>query len=99
MHFVSRTGLPTFVGSCIPSSALLLLRGSPKSLCLPMARPYSDSPAVDERPRRPCARTLTCTQRDFAHSQTINTPFQHSGQPVSRIEKDVERDDIMNPDG
>ena len=62
--------------------------------------PYPDSPAMDVRAWSARLPISTFTQKRFCACVRSSTPCSPStaGQPVERIEKDVERDFIMNPE-
>ncbi len=60
----------------------------------------ADSPAMDVGPFRPGHGYRYSRQRNHSHARSRSTSCWpcHTGQPVEKIERDVERDFIMTPE-
>jgi ATP-dependent Clp protease protease subunit len=87
------------VGQAASIAAVLLAGGAPKKrFALPNARILIHQPWMSGLGGQ--ATDIDLHAKEILRMRTtINTLLsKHSGQPVERIEKDVERDYIMNPE-
>ncbi len=91
MQFVKPDVVTTCVGQAASIAAVLLAGGTPKKrFALPNARILIHQPWLSGLGgQKEILRMRTMINRLLA---------QHSGQSIERIEKDVERDFIMNPE-
>ena len=72
-------------------------RGHAEEALCPAEFARADPPAVDVRPFRPGHGHRYSRQGNHSHARSRSTSLLafHTGQPVEKIEKDVERDFIM----
>jgi len=99
MQFVKPDVVTTCVGQAASIAAVLLAGGAPKKrFALPNARILIHQPWMSGLGGQ--ATDIDLHAKEILRMRlTINTLLaKHSGQPVERIEKDVERDYIMNPE-
>src|SRR6266853_1011253 len=99
MQFVRPDVVTTCIGQAASMAALLLAGGAPKKrFALPNARILIHQPWMSGLGGR--ATDIDLHAKEILRMRmTINTLLaKHSGQKVDRIEKDVERDYIMNPE-
>jgi ATP-dependent Clp protease, protease subunit len=99
MQFVKPDVVTTCVGQAASIAALLLAGGAPKKrFALPNARILIHQPWMSGLGGQ--ATDIDLHAKEIIRMRTMINKLlaQHSGQTVERIEKDVERDFIMNPE-
>src|SRR6476660_10175988 len=99
MQFVKPDVVTTCVGQAASIAAVLLAGGAPKKrFALPNARILIHQPWMSGLGGQ--ATDIDLHAKEILRMRnTINQILaKHSGQPVDKIEKDVERDYIMNPE-
>ena len=99
MQFVKPDVVTTCVGQAASIAAVLLVGGAPKKrFALPNARILIHQPWMSGLGGQ--ATDIDLHAKEILRMRsTINQILaKHSGQPVERIERDVERDYIMNPE-
>jgi ATP-dependent Clp protease, protease subunit len=99
MQFVKPDVVTTCVGQAASIAAVLLVGGAPKKrFSLPNSRILIHQPWMSGLGGQ--ATDIDLHAKEILRMRsTINQILsKHTGQPVDRIEKDVERDYIMNPD-
>ena len=99
MQFVKPDVVTTCVGQAASIAAVLLVGGAPKKrFALPNARILIHQPWMSGLGGQ--ATDIDLHAKEILRMRsTINKIIaDHSGQPVERIERDVERDYIMNPE-
>src|SRR5437868_15060544 len=99
MQFVKPDVVTTCVGQAASIAAVLLAGGAPKKrFALPNARVLIHQPWMSGLGGQ--ATDIDLHAKEILRMRlTINHILaKHSGQPVDKIERDVERDYIMNPE-
>jgi ATP-dependent Clp protease protease subunit len=99
MQFVKPDVVTTCVGQAASIAAVLLVGGAPKKrFSLPNSRILIHQPWMSGLGGQ--ATDIDLHAKEILRMRTtINQLLaKHTGQPVERIEKDVERDYIMNPE-
>ena len=99
MQFVKPDVVTTCVGQAASIAAVLLVGGAPKKrFALPHARILIHQPWMSGLGGQ--ATDIDLHAKEILRMRTVINQLlsQHSGQSVERIEKDVERDFIMNPE-
>ena len=99
MQFVKPDVVTTCVGQAASIAAVLLAGGAPKKrFALPNSRILIHQPWMSGLGGQ--ATDIDLHAKEILRMRsTINAILaQHTGQPIERIEKDVERDYIMNPE-
>ena len=99
MQFVKPDVVTTCVGQAASIAAVLLVGGAPKKrFSLPNSRILIHQPWMSGLGGQ--ATDIDLHAKEILRMRsTINKLLsKHTGQPVDRIEKDVERDYIMNPE-
>ncbi len=97
MQFVKPDVVTTCVGQAASIAAVLLTGGSPKKrFALPNARILIHQPWISGLGGQ--ASDIDIHAKEILRMREVLNKLlsQHSGQPMERIEKDVERDFIMN---
>src|SRR5260370_32170196 len=99
MQFVKPDVVTTCVGQAASIAAVLLAGGTPKKrFALPNARILIHQPWLSGLGGQATDIALHAKEILRMRSMINNLLSQHSAQPIERIEKDVERDFIMNPE-
>jgi ATP-dependent Clp protease protease subunit len=99
MQFVKPDVVTTCIGQAASIAAVLLAGGAPKKrFALPNARILIHQPWMSGLGGQ--ATDIDLHAKEIIRMRTMINKLlaQHSGQSVDRIEKDVERDFIMNPE-
>ena len=99
MQFVKPDVVTTCIGQAASIAAVLLVGGAPKKrFALPNARILIHQPWMSGLGGQ--ATDIDLHAKEILRMRTMINKLlaQHSGQSVDRIEKDVERDFIMNPE-
>jgi ATP-dependent Clp protease protease subunit len=99
MQFVKPDVVTTCVGQAASIAAVLLAGGTPKKrFALPNARILIHQPWLSGLGGQ--ATDIDLHAKEILRMRMMINKLlsQHSGQPIERIEKDVERDFIMNPE-
>ena len=97
MQFIKNDVVTYCIGQCASMGALLLLSGTPgKRFALPNSRILIHQPSMGGLSGQ--ATDIDIHAREILRIREItnNIMAKHTGQPLERIEHDVERDFIMN---
>ena len=97
MQFIKNNVVTYCIGQAASMGAFLLLAGTKgKRFALPNSRILIHQPSMGGL-ERPGHRHRHSCARNPAHPRDHQQPDRpHTGQPLDRIERDVERDFIMN---
>jgi len=99
MQFVKPDVVTTCVGQAASIAAVLLAGGAPKKrFALPNSRILIHQPWMSGLGGQATDIDLHAKEILRMRSTINGILSKHTGQPIERIEKDVERDYIMNPD-
>ena len=99
MQFVKPDVVTTCVGQAASIAAVLLAGGAPKKrFALPNSRILIHQPWMSGLGGQATDIDLHAKEILRMRSTINGILSQHTGQPIERIEKDVERDYIMNPE-